>query len=69
LHHSIPPLFSICIPAYNLQALFCQAIRSGLLQTYRDIEIVVSDNASTDGTEEAMAAFHDVRFKYTYLFD
>lgn len=69
MHNSISHLFSICIPTYKRQALFCQAIRSALLQTYRDIEIEVSDNASTDGTEEAVAAFHDVQFKYTYLFD
>src|ERR1041384_4442556 len=47
-----PPLVSIGIPTYNRAQKADRAIRSALLQTYEAIEVVVSDNASTDGTED-----------------
>ncbi len=44
------PLVSILIPVYNREAMIVQCLRSALAQTYSNIEIVVGDNASTDGT-------------------
>ena len=41
---------SICIPVFNRSDLVVRAINSCLRQSYTDIEIVVSDNASTDDT-------------------
>jgi glycosyltransferase involved in cell wall biosynthesis len=42
-----------------------EAIRSVLAQTYDRLEILVSDNCSTDGTENVVAQFQDPRIKYS----
>ena len=44
------PEVSICIPVFNREALVGRAIESCLSQTFSNIEVVVSDNASTDNT-------------------
>ncbi|QIA06721.1 glycosyltransferase family 2 protein [Draconibacterium halophilum] len=46
------PLVSICIPTYNGAKYLSEAINSAIAQTYRPIEIVISDDNSTDGTIE-----------------
>ena len=46
------PLVSIGIPTYNRERLIGRAIESALHQDYPNIEIVISDNASTDATPE-----------------
>lgn len=43
---------SICIPAHNSEKTLEQTLRSLMAQTYRDLDIAVLDNASTDGTGE-----------------
>ena len=43
---------SIGLPTYNRSGLVGRAIDSVLAQTHRDVELIVSDNASTDNTEE-----------------
>ncbi len=44
------PLVSILIPTYNREKYVETALRSAREQTYRDVEVVVVDNASTDTT-------------------
>jgi len=46
------PKVSICIPTYNRKNYLREAIGSILAQTYKDYEIVIVDDGSTDGTEE-----------------
>jgi glycosyltransferase involved in cell wall biosynthesis len=46
------PLVSIGLPVYNGEAYLCDAINSLLAQTFSDFELIISDNASTDRTEE-----------------
>jgi glycosyltransferase involved in cell wall biosynthesis len=44
------PLVSILIPVYNRERLLIPCVESARAQQIRDIEIVIVDNASTDGT-------------------
>jgi Glycosyl transferase family 2 len=50
------PLVSICIPVYNRKELLLESLASAQQQTWDNLEIIVGDNASTDGTAEAAQA-------------
>ena len=43
-------LVSVVIPTYNRAAMVTEAVDSALRQTHKDVEVVVVDDASTDGT-------------------
>lgn len=58
------PVFSIVMPTYNRAHLLPFAIESVLRQSFGDFEIVISDGASTDNTEEVVAGFKDERIRY-----
>ena len=45
---------SVIIPTYNRKQLLSKAIDSILSQTYRNFEIIVSDDGSVDGTQGAV---------------
>ena len=45
-----PPLVSVLMTAYNREQYFASAIESVLAQTFRDFELLVVDDRSTDGT-------------------
>jgi glycosyltransferase involved in cell wall biosynthesis len=51
------------IPTYNRRELVAQAARSVLAQTYADVECLVVDNGSSDGTTEALRAMGDKRLR------
>lgn len=53
------PLVSICITSFNYGAYIQDAIESALSQTYRNIEVIVSDNRSTDVTARILASYSD----------
>lgn len=55
------PLVSICIPTYNRAGMIGTAIESALGQTYRNIEVIVVDNASSDNTADVVASYTDER--------
>jgi glycosyltransferase involved in cell wall biosynthesis len=55
--------FTIGIPTYNRAGFLRRAIESALDQTYPDVEVLVSDNASTDETSEVVRSFGD-RVRY-----
>lgn len=51
------PLVSICIPVYNTEKYIGDAIETSLNQTYKNIEVVVVDNQSTDNTYKIMKEY------------
>ena len=52
-------LVSIIIPSYNVERYLARAIESALSQTYGDVEVIVVDDGSTDGTLEVARTFYD----------
>lgn len=48
---------SVLLPAYNAEATLRDAVESVLAQTYREFELVLIDDGSTDGTRRMMEAF------------
>ncbi len=58
------PLVSIVMPAHNAGPFIGQAVDSVLSQTYPHWELIIVDDASTDNTEEVMAAYTDPRIRY-----
>jgi glycosyltransferase involved in cell wall biosynthesis len=60
------PAVSIGLPVYNGDRFLRQAVESILNQTFGDFELIISDNASTDGTEEMCRGFaaQDPRVRY-----
>jgi len=53
------PLVSIVIDNYNYGRFLREAIESALNQTYRDIEVIVVDDGSTDDSREVLASYAD----------
>ena len=51
------PLVTVCIPTRNRSGLLRASLQSVLWQSYRNVEVIVSDNASTDDTPELVASF------------
>jgi len=58
------PAVTVIIPTFNRAAIVGRAIQSVRSQTYRDWELIVVDDASTDGTEGVVKSFEDERIKY-----
>ena len=58
------PLVSIVIPTYNRANYLSKALQSVLYQTYKNWEVLVIDNYSTDDTEKVINRYNDSRIKY-----
>jgi len=59
------PEISVIIPTFNRAEMLRKAISSVLAQTGSDIEVIVSDNCSTDHTRQVVAEFsYDLRLRY-----
>lgn len=48
------PLVSIIIPTYDRKALLAEAVSSCVAQTYKNIEVIIVDDGSTDGTDASV---------------
>ncbi|MBN3882869.1 MAG: glycosyltransferase family 2 protein [Nostoc sp.] len=58
------PLVSVIIPTYNRPEYLKQAIASAIKQTYQNIEILISDNCSSENPQALVASFGDSRIKF-----
>jgi hypothetical protein len=61
------PLVSVVIPVYNRAHLLGRAIQSVRAQTFRDLELVVVDDGSTDGSAGAVPSNEDSRIRVIRL--
>ncbi len=55
---------SVIILTYNRADRLTEAIESVLNQTFRELELIIVDNYSSDNTQSAVKAFHDERIRY-----
>ena len=60
------PLVSIGVPIYNAEEFLIERINSLVNQTYKNLEIIISDNASSDSSQKICEEFtkKDIRIKY-----
>lgn len=56
-------LVSVILPTYNRAYVLKRAIDSVLAQTYENLELIVIDDGSTDGTQDLLNAYSDPRLK------
>ncbi|HYB43602.1 MAG TPA: glycosyltransferase [Candidatus Methylomirabilis sp.] len=61
------PRVSVMIPAHNRAGVLGRAIRSVLAQPVADLELIVVDDGSTDGTAEVATALADPRLRLVRL--
>ena len=61
------PKVSIAVPTYNCEKFIGQSLDSLLGQTFGDFELVISDNASTDGTEEICRRYESMDKRVRYV--
>lgn len=58
------PRFTVLVPTHNRADLLPRALRSVLSQSFSDFELLVVDDASTDATQQTVAAIADPRIVY-----
>ncbi len=59
-------MVSVIIPSYNRQSSIKRSVLSVLDQTYRDLEVIVVDDGSTDETKREVESIGDPRVRYVY---
>lgn len=61
------PLVSVVIPVYNGENIINETLDSVLSQTYYNMEVIVIDDASVDGSRERILAYNDDRIRSVFL--
>lgn len=59
----LTPLVSVCVPAFNAEKYIIECINSILNQSYKNIEIIVVNDGSTDQTLAILKSINDPRIK------
>jgi glycosyltransferase involved in cell wall biosynthesis len=57
-------LITIIIPTYNQAQYIANAVKSVLQQSYKNIQIIIADDGSSDDTEQIISQFEDSRIVY-----
>ena len=61
------PFFSVIVPTYNRADMVTETVESILAQTFKDLELIIVDDGSTDNTKEVIARYlSDPRVQYIY---
>jgi glycosyltransferase involved in cell wall biosynthesis len=60
------PFFSVIIPTFNRGYLISKSIQSVIDQDFKDFELIIIDDGSTDNTKEIVAGFSDHRIRYLF---
>lgn len=60
-------LVSVIMPVYNAERFLSQAIQSILDQTYKNFELIIIDDGSTDKSSNVIKSFSDKRIKSFFL--
>jgi glycosyltransferase involved in cell wall biosynthesis len=58
------PVVSVVMPVYNGESYLSEAIDSVLNQTFRNFELLIIDDGSTDRTSEIVNSYQDARVRY-----
>jgi len=58
------PIISVILPAYNCERYIRSAVQSVLDQTFRDFELIILDDGSTDQTAAVIATLADDRIRF-----
>lgn len=61
------PFFTVLLPAFNAREHIGLAVRDLLAQTFREFEILIVDDGSTDGTGAVVKSFSDSRIRLVTL--
>ena len=56
-------MFSVVVPLWNKRPWIAATLASALAQTWRDFELVIVDDGSSDGSMEEIARFDDSRIR------
>jgi glycosyltransferase involved in cell wall biosynthesis len=64
---NLQPLVSVIMPTFNQAPFIYEAITSVINQSYKNIELIIIDNFSSDNTMEIISSIHDERIKYYKL--
>jgi glycosyltransferase involved in cell wall biosynthesis len=59
-------MISVVIPLYNKERHIGRAVESVLNQTYRDFELIIVDDGSTDGSADVVRRFNDPRVRLVH---
>ena len=57
-------MVTVLLPAYNAQDFIRETIQSIIIQTYKDWELIIINDGSTDNTKDVVLSFKDERIKY-----
>lgn len=63
-NQSLTPLVSVIIPTFNRAHMINDALDSVLQQTYKNIEVIIIDDGSTDDTQDLITNINDPRLRY-----